>query len=339
MAKELLLYSGISNYSAELLIKSVEEFKREAIAIRINSGGGDTQATWGICAKISEHGNVKLKVDGVAFSSAGNMLFYAKSVECLDVSTFGFHRAAPMYASDDSPELKQFLAKVNTDLRAKMEAKIDSTLLKAMKGMTVADLFEGEERKLLFLNASEAEKLGIVSKVNTLNPEEIAAYSDMYMKIAAELPINTSQNQNSNFMTLAELKEKHPQVYAEVFALGKVEGITIGKAEETDRIGAAMVFAHIDPKGVQEIIKSGKPMTATQQAEMLLKSTSPEFLAKVKAEATPAIKTDEVPVGGKKDTELGTFEASVRAEMGLDKTEGKQVVLVTEKVAPVAATK
>jgi ATP-dependent protease ClpP protease subunit len=335
MAKELLLYSGIYSFVAGSLINSIEEAKRQNIKMRINSGGGEVQATWGLAAKIQEHGDVTLLVDGVAASSAANLTMYAKSVECLDVSTFVFHRAAFPYGGE-SPEEKAFLSKVNNDLRLKMEAKIDSNKMKAMKGISVAELFEGEERKFIMLNADEAKQLGIVQKVNKVDPTQIESFNASMLRIAAEYkPDEKTQNQNT--MTLAELKTNHPSLYAEIFNLGKVEGCTEGIAKERDRVGAVMVFANIDPKGVQEIIKSGQAMTQTQMAEFSLKALSPEVLAKIKKESeTTVVKTDEVPGTKPENQELEGFEKKLRADMGLDKntTEVKVnggIALIQEK--------
>lgn len=324
MAKELLLYSGIYNFVAENLIRAMEEFSAQDITMRINSGGGDLQASWGIAAKMKEHGNVKVKVDGIAMSAAFNLCLYAKDVECLDISNFMAHRAAYSYGGD-SPEEKAFLAKVNSDLRKQMEKRIDSEKLKEMKGVTIADLFEKEERITLFFTASEAKKLGIVSKINKLTPEEVEAFNETFLRIAAE----HNPTQQSKTMTLAELKQNHPTVYAEIFNLGKQDGITEGTAKENDRCKAAMVFAHLDPKGVKEIIDSGKPMTQTQLAEFTLKAMSPENLAKIKADSAKTVQTEPVVDGKDKNQEVTNFEKDVRASLGLDKeakSEGGTIV-------------
>jgi ATP-dependent protease ClpP protease subunit len=310
MAKELLLYSGIYSFVAEEIINALEEFSNDNVILRVNSGGGDVQATWGIIAKVIEHGNVTMKVDGVAMSSAANLLMYADKVEALDVSTFMFHRAAYSYGGDSAEE-KAFLAKVNTDLRKRMEAKIDSSKLKEMKGVTVADLFEKEERITLFLTASEMKQLGVVSKINKINPTEIKAFNEMYLRIAAE---HTPPTQNKPVMTLAELKEKHPTVYAEAVA----EGRTIGADAEFDRVNAALVFNHLDPKGVKEIIASKKPMTATQMAEFSLKAASPAAIAAAAGEAPVVVKTAEVIAAEAKtahDLEIEAYEKDIKASL------------------------
>lgn len=336
MAKELLLYTGIYDYTASELIKSLEEYKSQNVKLRVNTGGGGVLATWGLAAKIGEHGHVKIHVDGAAISSGCNLLMYAEEVECLDVSTFLFHKAVWEGYGDPPAEMKAFTEKVNADLRKKMEAKVDSSKLKALKGYSIAELFESPERINLFLTASDMKQLGIVSKINILEPSEMKAVNDrmklvagwdpeMVTRIAAEQ--TQSQNQNSNIMTLADLKEKFPTVYAEAIAAGKKEAFDAGIKTERDRIGAAMVFAHIDAEGVKKIIASGEAMTATQQSEFLLKSVSAEHLKKIKADNKGGVKTDEVADGddaaqnsGKKEAE--DFVKDVRASLGLDGKNG-----------------
>lgn len=327
MAKEILLYSGIYNFVAENIINAMEANKSTRVNMRVNSGGGDLQSSWGIAAKMQEHGNVHIQVDGMAMSSAFNLCMYAKSVECLDVTNFMAHRAAYSYGGDSAEE-KAFLAKVNDDLRKQMEARIDSARLKAMKGVTIADIFDKEERIMVFFSAKEAEQLGIVSKVNKLTPQEVEAFNETFMRIAAEYT-EPPKNQNQNFNTmnsLAELKEKYPAIYAQALAEGKATGIV----EEKDRVGAAMVFAHIDLEGVRKIIESGKAMTQTQTAEFALKVTSESVLASLKKDAPAAVKGAEVK-GEAVNAEVVDFENKLRAELGLDKkkAEEKRITLVT----------
>lgn len=325
MAKEIYLYSGIYNFIAEELIKAIEENMNVEVVLRENTPGGDVFATWGIIAKIQEHGNVTVKVDGAAFSGGANILLYANRVESLDVSTFMFHRA-DMYV--ETPEQQIFLDKVNKDLKAKMLQKIDSEKLKALKGVTIEELFNPETRINLFLTAKEMKTLGLVHKINKVEPSEVTAFQEFF-KIAAEH--NPTQNQKITMTSLAELKEKFPALYALAVEEGKKAGI----AAEKDRVGAAMVFAHLDPEGVKKIIQSGEAMTATQMAEFSLKAASPTALAAIKDASQKDVVTDEkgaiLTAEQKKVLEVKTFEEGVRAAAGLDKMENanKRVVLAS----------
>jgi ATP-dependent Clp protease protease subunit len=346
MAKEILLYNYyLSNYSVETLIGKLDEAKSNDVDMRINCYGGDVFAAWGLFAKVKEHGSVNMKVDGIAASGAGNLLLYGKSVECLSVSRVMFHRAD---ASVETEAQRTMLRDINTDLRKQLEMKVDAETFKTVTGYTIEQMFNPETRVDIWLTAAQLKKLKIVTKVVNLTPEqekEVTAQlptaevdPSFIMKIAAlwNPESNTEKNQNSNIMNLAELKEKHPAIYAEAIALGKVEGVKEGTEAERDRVGAAMVFASLDIKGVTEIIKSGKPMSATQMAEFTLKAASPAGMAALKAGNAAEVKTEvvaDVP-GDAAKKEADDFEKKVRAELGLDKTkvsEAKGIALAQIK--------
>lgn len=330
MTTELYLYSGIYDFVAEELIKAIEANMKNDITLRVNTPGGRVLSTWGLIAKIKEHGNVTIQVDGGAFSAGANMLLFAKDVTALDVSRFMFHRAEG-YA--ETPEEKAFINGMNNDLKAKMMARVDSAKLKAMKGVTVEELYNPEQRIEIFLNATEMKELGLVSKIKTLEPSELTAFNERFFKMAAEH--NPSPETKITMNTLAELKEKFPSIYAQAIEEGRKAGHEAGIAAERDRVGAALVFAKLDLEGVQAIIASGKPMTATQQAEFALKSLNPEALKAIKEGNTKPIKTEKVNEGQTKP-EVDAFEKQVRADFGLDKKvveEVKgQVSLFREKV-------
>lgn len=343
MAKEILLYNYyLSNYSVEALIGKLDEAKTQNVDLRINCYGGDVFASWGLFAKVKEHGSVKMKVDGIAASGAGNLLLYGESVECLSVSRVMIHRAD---ASAETEAQRNMLQSINADLRKQLEMRVDPEKFKTVTGYTIEQMFNPETRVDIWLTATQLKKLGIVSKVVNLTPEqekEVTAQlptaevdPSFAMKIAALWnPQTNIGNPNQNFMTLAEFKAQHPGIYAEAIALGKQEGITAGAEAERDRVGAVMVFAHLDPKGAAEIIKSGKPMTATQMAEFTLKAASPEALAALKAgNAAPVVTTPVVDTpAAQAAKEVDDFAKGVRASMGIaEKKRGDGSVLILDK--------
>ena len=94
MSKEIYLYSQIYDFVAESIISQLEDNIGNDVVMRVASPGGNVKASYGLMAKVKEHGNVSIKVDGHADSMAANLLLFAKKAECLDVSTFVLHRAA-----------------------------------------------------------------------------------------------------------------------------------------------------------------------------------------------------------------------------------------------------
>lgn len=329
MPKPIYLFTGIYNYVAESFARSLDEAVSEDTNVYINSPGGDVLAGWSMIGKLNERKTKSIgKVGGQAMSMAANMLLYFDEVEALDVSRIMFHRAS-MYTENE--EQKAFLNSVNADLRKQMEAKIDSAQLKALKGVSIKDLFENEKRIDLFLTAAEAKKIGLVNKVVKLQPNQVKAFSDMSSPdsfnpsvVAAMFdepvstdpnPVNSNPNPiNNNTMTIEELREKHPQVYA--------QAVEAGRADERDRVQAIMVYADADLTAVKAAIDGGKPLTAKQTQEFLVKLTAAGQLNKLAAEAgapapvaQPATEADK-----QKEQDLKTLTSvnAVRKAQGLE---------------------
>ncbi len=306
MAKELYLYNPIYDFVAKDLISAMNDNMGEEITLRVNTPGGSVFANYGICAKMIEHGNVTLKVDGTAMSSGANLLFYAKSVECLDTSVFLFHRA-DMYVTTE--EDKEFLARINKDLRAKMILKIDANLFKEVTSVSIEELFDSEKRVDVILDAKQAKKLGLVSKINKLTPSEVTAFNNKMFAVAAISEPIIEPKQTIK-MDIAKLKAEHPSVFAEAVALGV--------AQEKDRVGACLAFIDIDAKGVVEAVKSGNPLSATQMAEFAVKAMSAKMVTAAAADSPETVTTAEE---GKAKTEaeakVSAFELEARKTLGL----------------------
>ena len=319
MAKELYLYSPIYDFVIEDLLSKMEENSNEDVVMRINSPGGQVLSGWGLIAKMQERAKQGLqtdvKLDGAAMSMAAMILLFADTVEALDVSTVMLHRAS-MYVSNEQDQA--FLDSVNKSLRSKMEAKIDGKLLKELKGVSIKDLFEAPERVDVFLTAAEAKKLGIVNKINKINPKEIEAFNERFYSIAAIAEPKPLNNQNQKIMKIEELKANHPALFAEVVALGV--------SEERDRVGACLAFLEIDAQGVKKAIESGKPLSQTQMAEFTLKAVSAKKIECIQEDSTKTpVQTNEQGGAAKsaeetqKEVKMSAFTEEVNAFLGRNK--------------------
>lgn len=336
MAKEVLLYGSFYSWNTAETVRALDEAKADDLTVRINSAGGDVNEAWTCVAKFSEHKKKKnVKVDGKAYSMAAFFLCYADYAEALDVSEFLLHRAAfaQWYETSDSITEADWnsLKTTNAHLRKALEAKIDVKKFEQMKGVTLDKLFSTEGRIDVLLTAAEALAIGLINKINAITPEaatQINAWvdsyqakaanvtADLHVKTAAATPITKPKPNNT--MNLNELKAAHPALYAELFEQGKAAGVT----EERDRVEGLMVFAHIDAKLVAEKIASGKPLSAKETNEMLLKQNSPQALAELKKEAGKNETTTDEPAAGVKSAEaleLEKFEAGVDKGIGLKK--------------------
>jgi ATP-dependent protease ClpP protease subunit len=294
MAKELLLYNYyLSNYTVAEMISKLDEAKAQEVEMRINCYGGEVFATWGLFAKVKEHGSVKMKVDGIAASGGGNLLLYAKSVECLSVSKVMLHRAD---ASVETESQRSLLASMNADLRKQLEMKVDADTFKAVTGYTIDQMFNPETRVDIWLTATQMKKLGIVSKIVQLTPEqekEVTASlptaevdTSFAMKIAAlwNPEASTKDKIKPSNMTLEEFKAAHPALYAQIVSDAKKTGI----AKEKKRVSAWLKFNKIDAEAVAKGISEGAEVDFEVLAEMQVKQLSGSGVSAIAADSEEA---------------------------------------------------
>ena len=157
MAKELLLYSPIFDFTAETLITGIEDNMDEPVIIRANTPGGDVMAGWGIIAKMQEHGDITMKIDGSVASMGTFITIFADNVEALDISKIHLHRAS---GDVDNQEDQDFVDSVNADLKKKLKAKIDEAKFKEITGVSINQLFDADKRVTVTLTAKEAKADG-----------------------------------------------------------------------------------------------------------------------------------------------------------------------------------
>ena len=130
MAKELYLYNPIYSYTAEDLMRSFEEFKDEEITLRVNTPGGSVFDGYGILAKMKEHGNVTIMLDGMAASMGAFMLPYAKKVIAYDLAKVMIHRA-DAYTGGDQTRIDNLADIVSSfsEFATMPDYKLENTLL------------------------------------------------------------------------------------------------------------------------------------------------------------------------------------------------------------------
>lgn len=314
--KELLLYSHIFDFTAETLIAEIEENMDEPITIRANTPGGNVMAGWGIIAKMQEHGNVNMKIDGSVASMGTFITIFANKVEALDVSKVHLHRAS-MFV--DSQEDQDFLDSVNADLKKKLKAKINEAKFKEITGISINQLFDADKRINVTLTAKEAKQVGLVDKVITLKPSEVKAFQDSFYKIAAskkdvDEPITQpiKNKPKPKTMNIETLKAEHPDLFKEIYD----KGVTA----ERDRVGAWATFLDVDSEKVVKAIKEGDELTATATAELTRKSVNAKVLGNVEGDNAGATETEETEQEkSEKDKKIEAFKKDVNINLGINK--------------------
>lgn len=310
MAKEILLYSSIYSFVAESFIEKMEAAAGEDVVLRINTPGGDVQAGFGMIAKFAEHkGNKTIKVDGKANSMGAFFLAFADNVEALDVSEIVLHRAAfPSWVESrdgfkDSEEFKA-VVKINKDLRAKLEAKIDTEVFEKLTKVSMDQMFSMDSRIDVSITPTQAKKIGLISKVKKLTSDMSAEIKSNSFAIAAEFGVDVKELQvitekpqsgaindkpkTNKTMTIEDLKANHPGVYNQILALGSKAGV----ADRNDTVNAWLVYADVNPKAVAEGIKSGEKLSQATTAEFNREMFSAETLKNEKNGSNKEIKPE-----------------------------------------------
>jgi ATP-dependent protease ClpP protease subunit len=332
--KEILLYGSIYAWSVTEIIKEMISAGTNPVTLRINTDGGSVVDCWGVIAKFRElTGSKKIKVDGRAHSMGAFFCCYADDVTALDVSQFLIHRAgySEYFEKSDlfTDALRANLDKINSDLRAALEAKIDVAKFEKITGVTLDDIFSMDLRKEVFLTAKQAKAIGLITRIEKITPEIKAEIDSFALGVAAHYQVDNPTDENDNpkseKMTKEEFKLKHPDAYAAM----KTEILEI----ERDRVGAYLTFIKADADAVKAGIESGDKMSQTQMSELTVKAASAGALESLSKETLdpekPKAEKEEKP---KAEKEIVTeeplaenpnaeaekeFEAGVMAHLGL----------------------
>lgn len=327
--KEVLIYGRVYGYEGQAFFDSINEISSDSsLTVRVNTGGGDVNAFYGMIAKYAEfEGSKNIKVDGEASSMAVFFICHADkgSVECLDSSEFIVHRAAyPSYVESseqfDGP-MKQSLDNKNKYLRKSLEARVDEAIFTEVTGKTFNDIFSMSERIDVLLTAQQAKKVGLVDKINKLTPTrtaKIEAYAQKAALVSKEngQPFSIKQTKkvadNSETdklkqkkMTLVEFKAKHPDVFAEASKEGAMA--------ERDRSGALLAFLDADKEAVKKAIMEGSVLSQTLMAELGVKMFSKAEGARIAADSEGDVSTDK-PEGEVKKDAVADFEKEFDAK-------------------------
>ena len=305
MAKELYLYNPIYSYTAEDFMKSLEENKDEEITLRMNTPGGSVFDGYGMLAKMKEHGNVTVMLDGMAASMGAFMLPFAKKVIAYDLAKVMIHRA-DAYTGGDETRIKN-LADINKTLRAKFEKRVDSEKFLEVTGKTLDEVFNAAERLDIWLTAKDAKKIGLIDEVRVMTPEIQASISaSMGSGFTAIVPKKDSQNQTIIIkkMTKEEFKAKYPEVFASV--------VSDARKSEQERVEAWMSFQDTDKEAVTAGIASGKAPSIkeiTAFAQKAIAQATVKALEAGNPVGTTNAKTDDIGA----DAELTAEELEYKA--------------------------
>lgn len=323
MAKPLLLYSGIWDYTAERLVNLMTDVpENEDLEIYMNSTGGSVFAGWAIIGAMNKRSGKKyILVAGMAASMAAFMLLFADKREGLNSSQYLLHRADGYVESEED---QKWLDNINKDLRKQMEMRMNMEVFNEVTGVTMDEIFDPKKRINVLLDASQAKKIGLIDKVIKLEPKEAKAFNEQFVAFAdfsdptqgtdpqrsePTKPIESNINPKKVVkMTLAELQAAHPELYAQI--------VTTATNAERDRVGSFMAFIEYDRENVIKAVNEGTAFTGKVMTEMTVKMTAQLQKTNLEADGKgEKPKTDAEILAAKtaKETELSDFEKEVEA--------------------------
>jgi len=318
--RPLLLFSPIFSFTAERFVEQLLEVDpSEDQEYWINSPGGSVFAGHSMLGALNERtGKNNAKVFGSADSMIAFMLLFMDNVEALDVSTFRMHRADGFVNNDNDKDL---LAKINKDMRSKMELKINSSIFKEVTGHSFDEMFDQSKRIDIDLSAKDAKKIGLINKIIRLEPKQITAINENFVAFADFGNEVVAESQGSEAkskteikvkqvkeikMTKQELQEKHPEIYNAI------------RSEELERVEAILMFSDIDLEACKTAISGGNNPGPKFFAEMQVKAISKNELKAEAEESTTEIQTGkEIVAKSDNDIEAINFENEARAAAGL----------------------
>lgn len=305
--QEVLFYGEISDFSVSSFINRMREAKdsRRDVKILANSMGGNPDSGYGMIKTIRDFPYKKrLSIHGAAYSMMAFAALYVDQVEAIEQTLFMFHRAAALFREDEEiPAFRQLIVTRNEDLRRAMEEKLDIQAFERISGVTLDQLFSMDDRIDVILNAEQAMEIGMLTEIIPLSAVEADQINSRMMAACAGHGIQTIQVKNQNSMkTLAELKEKHPELYAQAIEAGKKEAtpapvpapsqkedmsdneklVQAGIDKERERVKGWQTFAEVDAKKVAEGIASGKEITLADMGEFTLTAQKQTFAGALK---------------------------------------------------------
>lgn len=250
----------MDHVSPRLITEQLKAANGDDVELYVNSGGGDVWAGSEIYTALREYsGNVTAKVVGVSASASSTAICGAKTVMISPTAQIMVHRSATVAAGNKNA----------LDQASQMLNSVDEGMLNAYQHKTGKDraellaLMEGET----FFNAQEAVAHGFADEIMFSQVEKVVASvtapllsSEVMNKIKSKLirenifpgaapAASTELNkqppasvqavienkEEKKIMDITELKEKHPDLYAQI--------TSEAQTAERSRISALQEFA------------------------------------------------------------------------------------------------
>lgn len=323
--KRLLFYSYVYNGSvAEFLNKlSEHEEAGEEVALKVNSGGGDVFAGWGLINEIQKCEAIKqIEVHGNASSMWAFALCFFENTQAISQSKFVLHRASA-WGDTEQPEVKKFVEQINKDFKAAFESRLNLEKLEKISGVDMNRFWDMSQTPIdIVLNAKQAKDIGLIKKVVNLTAKQAQAINEKLvaanvpaLKIEEEKPEPEAKTDKKvSKMNIETLKAEHKEVFNDVLK----QGATAAMKAEKERVKAWLVWFEIDPEAVKKGIESGEAISPSETQEMILAGQKKGFKAELEDKGKEGAEKTEKPTGETdEEKEVTGFLSEVYAELGI----------------------
>lgn len=268
---------GIDAVSPKKVQQQLDEAKGEDVDVVINSGGGSVYAASEIYVALKEYtGKTTGKIVGLAASAASVVAMGVKYLMMSPTAQMMIHNASTGSYGDyrDMDKTSDFLKNVNQTIANAYSLK---------SGKSYEELLSMMDEET-WLTPQQAIEHNLIDKVMFENEVAATANVDRPDLVNGMLPVevinrmreelandkglavlnSTSQqkeNGGENNMDLEKLKADHPELYNQVFNLGKDEGVKAERSRIQEIENIAMI-------GYEEIVNKAKFETGVSASEM-----------------------------------------------------------------------
>lgn len=284
---ELMIYGYIGEWddvSSAEVVKALQAIKAKRVSVRINSYGGSVFTAQAILSSLKRHpANITVYIDGIAASAATIIAMAGDKIVIPANAMMMIHNPiGGVYGNaEDMREVAEMMDKVRNSILAAYREKTgltDEKLIELMGAETwlsadeavelgFADELEQPMRMAASLNDGMFSLNGVkfdASRFSNL-PASLAKLTEPENKQpAAPAAINEEE-----IVDLDTLKNKHPELYNQVFNAGKEEGI---KAER-DRF--KLIENSVIP-GHEELVNKAKYETGVSAETLALEIMNAE---------------------------------------------------------------
>ncbi|EJX0512089.1 head maturation protease, ClpP-related [Salmonella enterica] len=258
---EMQLYGYIGEWddiSSAEVVKQLKEITAKTIVVRINSYGGSVFTAQAILSSLNRHpAHVTVYIDGIA-ASAATIIAMAGDKIIIPANAMMMIHNPWTFAAGDSEELRSI---------AEMMDKVRNSILAAYRektGLSDEKLIELMDAET-WLSADEAVELGFADEMEkpmrlaaslnngvfslngmSFDASRFAHLPDSLAKLTVpdnkQSAVPTAHNEEE-IVDLETLKNKHPDLYNQVFNAGKDEGVK-AERERIKQIEDSVIPGH-----------------------------------------------------------------------------------------------